>query len=862
VSGEPGIGKSRLLHELRHRLGDETNWMEGRCVSLGHSIAFHPLIDLVKRAFGIEEGVEGTAAGRIERGVRDLEGGGGEGGEVASTVPYLCSLLSIDPGDPDVSNMDPQTRRGETLAALRRLIDLSAKARPVVLVVEDLHWIDAATEEFLAGIVDALAGQRVLAIFSYRPGYERRFRDCASTSTIALQPLSQGDSAAMTEALLATQGLPDALRALIATRAEGNPFYIEELVRSLEETGAIRRAASGYELVEEAEPADPAGAMAIPDTVHDLIAARIDRLAEGPKRLLQLASVVGREFTQRLLVELERSEPVEDQLRVLETSELIGPRPDRRERAYAFHHALTQDVAYGSLLTSRRREIHRLVAETIESLHADRLAEHYEVLAHHFSEGERWEKALDYLLQAGRKAAAAFGLREALALYERALAVTERLGDTAPAGTHTQIHAARCNLFFGVGEFSRSRAEADALLHEARETGNRVLEASALALGAQSAIWMEDFDDGLAAAAESIRLAREVGFPPALGGGLLITGTVHAITARHDEADAELSRALDILREAGDAERQGHALFMLGTLRNWHGRYADGRERAAEGVRVARAKRLVIPLVRCLWVEGVSRVGLGDYEGALATLHEGLALAEKSGDEAYLARILNTLGWLHIDCQDFTPGLELSERGLEIARRSRDATGPERAAFTLINEGDAFLARDDLHLAAEKLDEAHHIVRHPPRSRWMTWRYATHCYTSLGELALRRGDPARAASFADQSLEIAVPTHSRKYESIAWRLKGRCALMRRSWDDADEALARSLAFATEIGEPRQLWQSHAAVGTLRAARGRAEEAVESVGAATKILERTRSQVRDPGLASGLERAQAELSGGR
>jgi tetratricopeptide (TPR) repeat protein len=483
------------------------------------------------------------------------------------------------------------------------------------------------------------------------------------------------------------------------------------------------------------------------------------------------------------------------------------------------------------------------------------------VLAHHFSEGERWEKALDYLLQAGSKAAAAFGLREALVLYQRALDVTNRLGDATPAGIHTRIHAARCNLFFGVGEFSRSRDEADALLREARETGNPRLEASALALGAQSAIWMEDFDDGLAAADEAIQLSQRVGFPAALGGGLLIRGIVHAITARHDEADAELTRALEILTESGDTDRQGHALWMIGTLRNWHGRYADGLEKAALGIRAAREKRLVIPLIRCLWVRGVSRVGLGDYEGALTTLREALALAEKSGDDAYVARILNTLGWLHFDCHDFEPGLEMSERCLEIAGQSRDATGPERAAFTLVNEGDAFLAQADLHLASEKLDEAHHIVRHPPRSRWMTWRYATHCYASLGELALRRGDPARASAYADESLEIATPTRSRKYESIAWRLKGRCALMRRSWDDAEEALARSLGFATEIGEPRQLWQAHAAIGTLRAARGRTQEAVASVQTASGILERTRSQVRDPGLAAGLARAQAELSGG-
>ena len=452
-------------------------------------------------------------------------------------------------------------------------------------------------------------------------------------------------------------------------------------------------------------------------------------------------------------------------------------------------------------------------------------------------------------------------MREALALYERALLVTERLGDGAPAATRISIHAARCNLFYGVEEYARSRAEADALLAFARATNNRALEAAALALGAWAAVWMEVFDEGVAAASEAIRLGTEAGFLPPVGGGFLCTGTVHAITGRHNEADAELARALAVSQEVHDFNRQGQARFMIGALRNWHGRYAEGLDVAAEGARVAREYRLVVPLIRCLWAEGVSRAGLGDYEGALGALREGLALAEKSGDEAYLARILNTLGWLHIDCQDFAAGFELSERGLAIARASRDATGPERAAFTLIDEGDSFTAQGEFALASEVLDEAHHIVRHPPRSRWMTWRYATHCYASLGDLALARGDLSRATEFADESLAIAVPTRSRKYESHAWRIKGRCAVLRRSWDDAEVALARALAIATEIGEPRETWQTHAALGALHAARHRTGEAEQSLSAASGILDRVGSSVRHPGLAAGLARVQAGLGVG-
>src|SRR5258705_7258609 len=387
VTGEPGIGKSRLLHELRRRLGDRVSWMEGRCASLGRSIAFHPLIDLLKRTFGIEEGAAAeTAADRIDRGVRRL------GGEAAEIVPYLCWLLSIDSGNPSIAAMDPQTRRGEMLAALRRVLELAAQARPLVLVLEDLHWSDVATEDFLIGLADTLSGQRILLILTYRPGYEHRFGNRPYATQIDLVPLSGEDSGAMAEQMLAASGFAPPLRSLIATKGEGNPFYIEELLRSLRETGAMRATAAGYELVGRADE------VAVPESVQDLIAARIDRLDDGPKELLQTASGIGREFSHRLLVELAHGEHAEVHLRDLEASQLIETGSDPFERAYKFHHALTQEVAYGSLLGPRRREIHTRIAAAIEALATERLAEHYEVLAHHLFEGEELEKALDYLL--------------------------------------------------------------------------------------------------------------------------------------------------------------------------------------------------------------------------------------------------------------------------------------------------------------------------------------------------------------------------------------------------------------------------------------------------------------------------------
>ena len=325
--------------------------------------------------------------------------------------------------------MSPAERRGEILEALRRLLVRAAERRPQILVIEDLHWIDSASEQFLATLVDSVPAARAVLVFTYRPGYPNPFGDRSYFTRIVPAPLSADDSARMAAAVLATDALPAELRALIATKAEGNPFYVEELVKSLEEGGALRRANGRLDL------ARPVTASDIPGTIQDVIAARIDRLAEAPKRTLQLASVIGREFTRRLVDRLaEIRERTEDFLRELTALELIHERRRFPELAYMFKHALTQDVAYASLLVQRRKELHGLIGRAIEELYADRLPEHYEMLAHHFSRAEDWDRALDYLLKAAEKATQAFGLRQALDLYAEALAVAARRREPVPAG--------------------------------------------------------------------------------------------------------------------------------------------------------------------------------------------------------------------------------------------------------------------------------------------------------------------------------------------------------------------------------------------------------------------------------------------
>lgn len=454
LAGEPGIGKSRLLFEFRRRLGGDITWLEGHCMSFGRSIAYHPLIDVLKRNFKIEEGDdEGMVVEKIDRSILRL------GEDLRPTLPYLRYLLSADPGDPAVLTMDPKQRRAVMFDALRRLLGRAAEVRVQVVIYEDVHWMDKATEEILAATADIIPTSRILQILTYRTGYTHPFGDRTYHTRIALDVLSSGDSAEMARAILAAPSLPQDLEALVTRKAEGNPFFVEEVVKSLRELKVIRPAGGGYVVAKRLDET------VVPDTIQDVIMARIDRLEEGPKKTLQLASVIGREFTRRLLDRIaDAREPADESLRELEALELIYEKSLFPELAYMFRHALTQEVAYQSLLVHRRKELHHQIGMAIEDMYADRLAEHFGVLAHHFSKGGEPGKALEYFLRAGDKAAQAFANPEARVLYEQAV---ELLDERDPRRAEVLKKLATITQYLGDPDASLAYAESAVGLYEA-----------------------------------------------------------------------------------------------------------------------------------------------------------------------------------------------------------------------------------------------------------------------------------------------------------------------------------------------------------------------------------------------------------
>ena len=411
--GEAGVGKSRLVYELVHSHRTQ-GWLvlESASVSYGKATPYFPVIDLLKRYAHVEDRDEPrTVRARVTGHVLTLDEA------LQDTMPALLALLDVLPEDSPFLKLDPPQRRQRTLDALKRVLLRESQVQPLLLVCEDLHWIDTETQALLDSLVERLPTARLLLLVNYRPEYQHGWGSKTYYTQLRLDPLPPVSAEAFLQALLGADPSLVPLKQLLIARTQGNPFFLEESVRTLVETGVLvgERGASRL--------AQPVESLQMPATVQAILAARIDRLLPEDKRLLQTAAVIGTEVPWPLLHAIADApeEALHRGLGQLQAAEFLYETSLFPEHAYTFKHALTHEVAYNSLLQERRRALHTRIVETIAGLSADRLAEQVERLAHHALRGEVWAKALAYCRQAGAKAATRSAYREAVAYFEQAL---------------------------------------------------------------------------------------------------------------------------------------------------------------------------------------------------------------------------------------------------------------------------------------------------------------------------------------------------------------------------------------------------------------------------------------------------------
>ena len=635
VVGEPGVGKSRLLWEFLQS-PERQGWNVFRvgAASYEQSMAFLPVRDLLRDYFGLlpsddvrrrSEKILSTLGTGIER--RDR------------TIAPLLALLDVPVDDDHWHGLDPLQKRELTLDTITGMLVRDSATRPLVLIVEDLHWIDAETEALLDALVDRLANSRVLLVITYRPEYRHDWSGKSSYRKIPLDPLTVPLVEELLGTLVGVDSRLDSLKAELIRRTEGNPFLLEESVQTLVETGILAGTRGAYRAT--IALGEASAALPLPPTAQAMLAARIDRLDADDKRVLQAAAVIGKEFPYRLL-ETVADVPDADlrrRLLRLEEADFVYEVQTFPELQLTFKHALTHEVAYSGVLLERRRHLHGALVESIERLDAATLHDQVGELARHAVLAERWDKAVDYSRAAGARAWARGSLSEAVTCGERALERSDRLGDT-PENTARRIDA-RLDLhapLFAAGQIPRLIDLHDDAERMARETGDRRrLGAVAFRLAA--------YFSNMAQYATGLRYANE---------------------------------ALDIATHFDDRDLRLVALYMLSQNESWlgnHGAVVRHCEQVVDGRDAERARsRLgmaIAPYVMSCTNLARSLAFLGEFDRALTYVERARVAADEAEHPA--AQVLAGLARAEVLLQraDYAEALVVAERAVSATEENR-----------------------------------------------------------------------------------------------------------------------------------------------------------------------------------------------
>jgi tetratricopeptide (TPR) repeat protein len=622
IVGEAGVGKSRLVYEFTHshRVQDQLI-LEALSVSYGKTTSYLPVIDLLKGYFKIgdrddhremRDKVLGQVLG-LDRALEPL-------------LPPLLALLDVPVDDPAWQGLDPPQRQQRTLDAVKRLLLRESQVHPLLVVFEDLHWIDGATQALLDSLVESVGSARLLLLVSYRPEYEHHWGSKTAYSQLRLDSLPAASAAELLAALLGPDpGLAPLTQMLVKLVKRGNPFFLEETVRTLVETGALAGERGAYRLTR------PMETLQVPATVQTILAARVDRLPPEEKQLLQAASVIGMDVPDALLAAIaeQPEETLRRGLAHLQEAEFLYETRLFPDLEYTFKHALTHEVTYAGLLQERRCGLHARIGEAIETVYRDRLDELVGTLAHHAFRGEQWGKAVTYLRQAGAKAALRSASMEAVERFEQALAAAEHLPRTRTnLEMAIELRFDLRNPLFVLAEFGRA----------------------------------------LEVLTEVVRLAEDLGEPERVGRACFFMANAHFMTGNLERGFELAERARTIGVETSNLTLQAMTYCHLGQLYYVRGDYAQALSMLAKGdecieadpsrrrLNVARVYGMV---VHCFQAFVLAR--LGRFPEALESGERCQKIAETTDTPFYRALASWALGSTYLSKGELAGSVALLE---------------------------------------------------------------------------------------------------------------------------------------------------------------------------------------------------------
>jgi len=815
--GEAGLGKSRLTEELKaYLINRPLRVWEGRCLPYATETPYLAVVDLLRTTLGLAEGAsrEETQTALQSRlaelppALRDTAG------------PYLYRLLSLDPPEADwqqrLSHLSPVQIKQQTQFALRDLFEWEAARQPVLLVFEDIHWIDNLSLDLILALLPAVESVPLMLYCITRPGPERgcsavveaaRQRVPDRHVALALQPLSLAHSQRLVEALLVIADLPESVKGIISAHSEGNPFFLEEVIRSLIEAGLLERRGSYWQTASDEEIQE----IRVPPTLTGLIAFRIDRLPAGSRHAIQHAAIIGRRFSVPLLEAVVDPTACDDLAAALE--ELVALNIIEMDNAeYAFHHTLTQQVVYEGLLVSQRRVMHQRVGHALERLYPDRREEMVEQLAYHFEQADIPEQALPYLVAAGEKARQQYANAEALRFYQRALAQAPRVPVVSTEQQLT-IHVGMGHSHYWLGEFA---AAAEALKH-----------CLPLLSPETEAHWVADVYGRIGRTYEKLGNYDEALHWLADGVSHLEPDPLSKRAEERARVYAEMAWShfrRGQYAEASERARQGLALVegrpgstAISSLYNVVGGIAYSQGDWATAVEYTQRRLALWEKLGDLWGVASSHNNLaiiygaqGDWDQAIAHHEQSLALAERIGEPYQLAASHNNLGYIHMERGRWDLAQAAFQRSLAISQRIDDQWS---AAQAHLNLGDTYVRMGQPDEGLEHLERGLTIIEQIGAQD-----IRSEAQRHMAGALLAKGQLAEARWWVEQALALARELSNRADEGSALRVLGVCLTRLEQWDEAGQTIAEALQALEALESQCEVGRTLVALADLEAAQ--------------------------------------------
>jgi tetratricopeptide (TPR) repeat protein len=790
IVGDPGVGKSRLVWEFAHGGPDRGLLvLETASVALGRPTPFFAAIDLLRLYFDVATG-EGNDAVRekVTRRLASLDEA------LMPSLPVFLALLDVPVDDAGWQSLDPSQRRRQTLAAIKRLMLRESVRQPLLLVFEDAHWADAETRALLDEMADSIPVARVLMLVTYRPEHQHGWGGWSFYTQLRVDPLRGESADHLVDELMGADASLATLRPLLIQWTDGNPFFVEEVVRTLSETGALQGDRGAYRLAHAVD------SLVVPGTVDEVLASRISRLGPHPAALLRAASVVGRYVPYAVLsaVSDEGPEALETHLQTLQRGEFLYQAGEGEKREYTFRHALTQEVAYASLSEEQRRALHSRAMEAMTLAYAANEHEKINELAHHAFEGQVWDRAAGYLRRAGRRAFARSANREAVECFARALTALSHLPQSR---SHQQeaidLRFDLRSALWPLGEvesMAKVLAEAHDLAHALNDARRQGLVAVARC---HCFFVMSRHADAVSAGEQALTVATATGDRAIERNATLYMGIVHGAMGNYRRAVELLQASLAAYETAGPSLSAGDRVVSLPTAHTYVARYLaelgelrQAADRADVGMRAADAGGSPWLLATCYFGRGSVELRRGDFLTAIPLLEQALELCRSHHLQSWFPAIGASLGYACANAGRATEGLTLLEQATAHADRMRVS-----ASYSL----------------------------------WLTY---------LGYALFRLGRTAEAQRAAGTALERARRHGERGHE--AWALFLLASILASdqssSAEQLEKAFGQAIDLAGALGMRPLLAYCHAGLAHAYDHLGRPEQAAEARARAQRLRE--------------------------